>query len=131
MTRRKLRFDSQIIKSGGTRYVWLIGRYAIKIPSLFNWGSFLNGLLANMQEHRFGKMNNPSLAKVHISSSLGLFVIMERVQPIRHRGLFFIELKRLVLLSKDLPADFLLRDGGVRNFGYNSECKLVKLDYGN
>lgn len=68
---------------GTTRWVFLIGNYAIKIPSLSSWKQFLNGLLANMQEREFSKMDKSSwhyslIADVHYCDPLGFLLIMER-----------------------------------------------------
>lgn len=40
----------KLIKTGSTRRVLLVGKYAIKIPSFYSYRHFLQGLLANEQE---------------------------------------------------------------------------------
>ena len=47
----------QLLRTGATRWVILIGQFAFKIPSLRSWRNFLWGLLANMQEVEFSKCN--------------------------------------------------------------------------
>ena len=52
---------------------------AIKFPSCYSWPTFLNGLLANIQERTFWReLKHPMLAEVHYSDPMGLCVIMER-----------------------------------------------------
>lgn len=68
---------------GTTRWVFLIGKYAIKIPSLSSWKQFLKGLLANMQEREFSRMDKSSwhynlIADVYYCDFLGFLLIMER-----------------------------------------------------
>jgi len=45
----------ELIKTGATRWVFLIGKYAIKFPSLYSWRLFLRGLLGNDQEVQWGR----------------------------------------------------------------------------
>lgn len=40
-------------KRGVTREVILIGKYAVKLPSIRSWKLFLTGLLCNMNEQQF------------------------------------------------------------------------------
>jgi hypothetical protein len=40
----------KIIRTGATRWVLLIGRYAVKFPSLYSYRHFLQGILGNEQE---------------------------------------------------------------------------------
>lgn len=68
-----------MIKKGSTRWVLLCGKYAFKIPSMHSYSGFLQGLLANKQEHYWWKAtHHPRLAKVHYCDKLGLLLIMER-----------------------------------------------------
>jgi hypothetical protein len=68
-----------MIKKGNTRCALLYGKYAFKIPSMHSYTGFLQGLLANKQEHYWCKeTHHPRLAKVHYCDKLGLLLIMER-----------------------------------------------------
>lgn len=67
------------IKHGTTRIVFLIGKYAIKIPNIRNWSLFLHGLLGNMQESEFSKIKGLPLCPVILSGVGGLFIIMPKV----------------------------------------------------
>lgn len=66
------------MKKGSTRCVWLVGKYAIKIPRLCTWRNFLNGLLANMTEREFDCIAPELHAKVYYADRLGLLLIMQR-----------------------------------------------------
>jgi hypothetical protein len=41
------------IEKGSSRFVFMFWKYALKIPSLRSYDSFLRGILANMQEYNF------------------------------------------------------------------------------
>lgn len=114
---------------GSTRFVFMFSKVVVKIPSLKSWRLFLNGVLANLQERQFSKMNNKNLASIILSDPIGLMVVMERVKEVRHRGLFFIELQKICCES-DLHVDFWMSDCKPENYGYNNKGKLVKLDFG-
>ena len=64
---------------GTTRMVYLIGKYAIKVPRINRWKSFLRGLLANMDERLWYK-NSPKEWKEKMCPSLfclgGLILIL-------------------------------------------------------
>jgi hypothetical protein len=71
------------MKKGSTRCVWLVGKYAIKVPRLCTWRNFLNGLLANMTEREFDCIAPELHAKVYYADRLGLLLIMQRADYIR------------------------------------------------
>lgn len=122
----------RVCRSGATRTVLLVGKYAIKFPCLHhNYAMFIEGIRANLNEGRFvDYREDVPLAKTLYSNRFGLINIQERCRPIRNRGLFLAELH--VLCAKELlPKDFYLDDPKPENFGYNSKNVLVKLDYGN
>ena len=68
------------IAYGCTRTVFLIGRWAFKFPSIFEWQLFLLGLLANMQERTFSCTGWPELCPVIWSIPGGWLVIMRRAR---------------------------------------------------
>ena len=115
---------------GSTRVVLVFKSFVIKIPTFASWKLFLNGVLANLQERQFSNMQNENLASVFFSDPIGLFIVMEKVREVKHRGLFFLELERLVC-SSDVHKDFWISDCKPENYGYNKKNKLVKLDFGN
>lgn len=69
------------LKSGATRHVLLVGRWAIKIPRLTRWINFLQGLLANMQEVAFAPISD-LLCPVLWTSGGGWIVVMARAEPL-------------------------------------------------
>ncbi len=69
-----------VIKRGTTRVTFLVGKYAIKTPNYRNWRLFLKGILANIQEHEFGRCGFSKLAPVLWISWGGFIVIMPRVE---------------------------------------------------
>lgn len=71
------------IKKGATRFVVLTSRYAFKIPRLISWKSFLQGLLANMQERTFAQTKWSQLCPVYWGDPLGILVVMPRCMPLR------------------------------------------------
>lgn len=117
----------QLLRSGSTRWVLLIGRLAFKIPSLHSWKNFLWGLLANMQEVEFSKCIDMKhkLCPIKFYVPLGLLVVMPKVR---------------ILLKDELPKEalekFCIEDGfkipaelKYDSFGY-FKGKLVAVDYG-
>lgn len=68
---------------GVTREVFLVGRFAVKIPKLiYGWRNFLQGLLANMQEQAFRQGEWPDLCPIVFSIPGGWLVVMRRADPV-------------------------------------------------
>lgn len=67
---------------GATRAVLLVGDAAIKVPRMTTWRTFLNGLLANMQEREFSRAGWPELCPVLFSIPGGWLVVMRRAAPL-------------------------------------------------
>lgn len=66
---------------GVSRYVLLVGRWAVKIPRVnYGWRLFLQGLLCNMQERAFSFMGSPRLCPVVFAAPGGWLVVMRRVR---------------------------------------------------
>lgn len=70
------------IAYGTTRKVFLIGRYAIKVPATVEWRLFLHGLLANAQEAIFSKTGWPELCPVIFSVPGGWLLVMKRAKTL-------------------------------------------------
>lgn len=69
-------------KRGITREVFLIGKYAIKIPSFRSYKLFLTGILCNIQERMFSKgLKTDLICPVLLMSPLGFVIIMPRCEP--------------------------------------------------
>lgn len=84
--------DFKIIRTGATRTVILVGKYALKLPFTFHtntkwrgfWYRLLNGLLANIQEREFCEVKYEPIpfAPVLFFISGGFLVVMPRGTPI-------------------------------------------------
>lgn len=123
----------QLKTNGVTRTVILIGRYAIKLPCVHhNYAMFIEGIRSNLAEGRFvGYDPQAPIAKTLYSNRFGLLNIQERVRPVSHKNKMF-RLALVELASGEFfHRDFILDDPKKDNFGYNSQNKLVKIDYGN
>lgn len=72
----------EINSRGRNRLVFLIGRYAIKVPSPRCWRDFLFGLLNNMNEREFCKAEaaKPLCCPVLCSVPGGFAIVMPRVR---------------------------------------------------
>ncbi|KAB3419167.1 hypothetical protein F9Z84_06575 [Escherichia coli] len=76
-----LRFE---IQHGTTRTVFLIGKYAFKIPIFKNgYRAFVRGILGNVAEASISKCCPNYFLPVVWSLPFGLLVVMPRVKPIR------------------------------------------------
>ena len=60
----------------------LWGGVALKVPRTTTWRTFLNGLLANMQEREFSRTGWPELCPVRFSIPGGWLVVMDRARPL-------------------------------------------------
>ncbi len=79
---------------GTTRTVLLIGRWAVKVPSLTEWRLFLLGLLANMQEACLSRCGWPELCPVTFSIPGGWLIVMHRAEPITRDEFFTLDVER-------------------------------------
>lgn len=125
----------EINKNGATRFVLLTQKWAIKIPRLDSYRSFLNGLLANEQEIVWSKIGDTRLLTIEQSLPLGLLIIMPRVEPLsikyqklleneNVREMFYEILFEFTKSPYLIPAEIKLDSFGE----YNG--KLVCIDYG-
>lgn len=118
----------RLIRSGGTRWVLLTKRYAIKFPIFLTWKCFIQGLLSNLTEGQWKGFNCPHLCPILYTNRLGIMLVMRRCAPVKHLGLFWVDLEALYHTSV-LGRGFYEYDAAPKNFGYLNG-KLVKLDYG-
>jgi hypothetical protein len=115
------------LKKGATRWVFIVFNKAFKIPSLYSYKNFLNGLLANMQEVEFSKCKDYSdkLCPVSFYLPLGLLVVMPKVRVLGEGELTIKELKSFCnTRGLTIPAEYKYN-----SFGYINN-KLVAIDYG-
>lgn len=114
------------IKKGATRVVFLIGRWAIKIPRLCSWRNFLQGLLANQQEAVFGRLGWDGICPVLLYLPGGFLVVMPRAEPVPDD--FFLHFQFDDFVNREdytIPVEYKLS-----SFGFIGE-KIVAVDYGN
>lgn len=113
--------------TGSTRAVFLIGKYAIKLPRLYSWQTFLQGFLANMAEREFSTLNSPRAAKVLYADPIGSVLVMERAERTLKNETK--NTRNFFRLCKDdgLPVDPTPHNIGV--FEHGKCWKLI--DYGN
>jgi hypothetical protein len=122
------------VKTNGiTRVVFLIGGYAIKIPSFYCWRYFLMGLVGNMSErdiYRFAQIEGSyEYEKRHLlcpvvwASWGGWVLVMKRAKPY-YSGLNGGELyDRFIECKSAFPSDFKHENCGVL------DGIVVKIDY--
>lgn len=108
------------LKKGTTRYVFLFKNHVVKIPALYNWRSFLRGMLCNYQENSFSKLNAPELCPVKFYMPLGLFIIMPRAEELTS----IKEYPQNSIKGFTIPAENKLSSWGKLN------GKIVAIDYG-
>jgi len=119
------------IKLGSTRRVFVFRNFVIKIPNTQEYKLFLNGILSNLQEKLFSKMNRLDLAKVKYCDRFGLILIMEKAKEFDYNNLNWLEFKNALeeKYKNDDMKEFMLSDAKPTNWGIiNGE--LVKIDYG-
>lgn len=112
---------------GVTRRVLLIGRYAVKVPTMREWRLFLLGLLANMQEALFGRMNHPDLCPVLWSIPGGFLIVMRRARTLTDDEFAALDLERWVVRDETFTVPAEIK---ADSFGY-LDGRLVAVDYGN
>jgi len=110
---------------GTTRMVFLVGDYAIKVPSLAEYRLFLCGLLANLQEASFSKTQWDELCPVILSVPLGLMVVMKRCIPLTREQFFSLDYGKFVHKEDyQVPVENKLDSFGIL------DGRIVAVDYG-
>jgi len=114
------------IAYGCTRTVFLIGPWAIKIPSVVEWRLFLLGLLANMQERIFSRTDWPELCPVLWSLPGGWLVVMRRAKELTREEYDQTDFSQWIIRD-----DYVIpAEPKMDSFGW-LDGKLVAVDYGN
>ncbi|QIN97808.1 hypothetical protein PhiZZ30_147 [Serratia phage PhiZZ30] len=124
----------KLIKSGGTRWVLLTRKYAIKFPIPKTWKYFVQGMLSNLTEGQWKGYDNKHLCPIAYSNRFGLMVVMHKAEPVEDKELFKSDLQKLYNdvdgdECRTLDRDFFEYDAFPKNFGYY-KGRLVKIDYG-
>lgn len=116
------------IEKGTTRTVFLIGKYAIKVPRFWHkqpghkWKMFLRGILANIDEHFWWKCayKKEKLCPVRFKSPLGLILVMDRAEPLKD---YEYDKDAFDFIFENLPLD-----NKIINFGRIKD-RVVLIDY--
>lgn len=126
------------VANGCTRKVFLIGKYAIKIPQIsYQWRHFLLGLLANMQEKHFSDMKDDRMCPVLFAAWGGWILIMPRCEEISEKEFSKIDIDHFWEQSTKIINDQTIFYGDckvpvehkISSFGIH-KGKIVALDYG-
>lgn len=136
------------IKSGGRRFVFLIGKKAYKIPKFTAWVSFIRGIEENLEERYWysadgSRKRKPNegwnqeipLAEIYWADRFGFLVVMERLDTVFHeyyntsphvQARVQDDIEKLIPQVKGFRfAD----DLKIENLGYRGN-RLIFLDYG-
>lgn len=111
---------------GTTRVVFLIGRFAVKVPAVSEWRLFLLGLLANMQEVQWSAAGFPELCPVMWSIPGGVCLVMQRARTLTEAEFNALDIKSWLDRGDYVVPAELKPD----SFGY-LDGRLVAVDYGN
>jgi len=114
------------LEYGTTRFVFLVDKFAIKIPSIKEWRLFLLGLLANMQEAQWSKIGWVELCPVLFSIPGGFLIVMHRARILNNEEFLLLDIEQWIEESgHNIPVEMK-----ADSFGYLGR-KLVAVDYGN
>lgn len=110
---------------GTQRTVFLVGRWAIKVPVFVEWRLFLLGLLANMQEARFSAAGFPGLCPVLFAVPGGFLNVMRRAEPLSRHEFFLLDVASWRLRGDhEIPVEDKMDSFGVL------DGRIVAVDYG-
>lgn len=116
------------VARGTSRLVILAGKYAIKIAYGTTFEHFLRGIVSNICENKWRRFYSPNLPRIYCTLALGLITVHERVRPVKHFGLYHIDLTETAIKS-GLASEFWMSDSKPSNYGYRG-TQLVKIDFG-
>lgn len=116
---------------GTNRTVYLIGKWAIKVPVLSNWNLFLHGLLANMQEAGFSLLKWPELCPVLFACRGGWFIVMRRAESLTMGEFEHIDYAEWIKGGRELPkGEWVIPvENKLDSFG-KLDGRIVAVDYG-
>lgn len=116
------------INFGATRAVFLVGRWALKVPFAWSWMHFLLGLVANIQEVTFSKAQWPELCPVLWWLPGGWLVVMRRAAPLSDDQWAAFEPTIEEWMNK---GDYYVPSEPKRDSYGMLEGRVVAIDYGN
>lgn len=111
---------------GATRFVLITDRLVFKIPRLSSWKSFLQGLLANMQEREFARTGWEELCPVFFADPFGLLVVMPKCMPLR-RDFWVNEFDYSAFCNRE---DYVIPVEQKHDSFGRYKGKIVAVDYG-
>jgi hypothetical protein len=115
-------------RSGVMREVFLVGRWAVKVPKLTRgWRQFLRGLLANMEERELSANQWPELCPVVFSVPCGWLIVMRRAAPLTDEFLKTFDMVEFVLPEDGRTFPEIEMKGS--SFGM-LDGRIVVVDYG-
>ena len=115
----------EIVRRGCMRIVFLVGPYAIKIPTNDTWRLFLRGLLGNMQEVTFSLCGWEELCPVVFSVRGGWLIVMPRCRPLTRDEWFSLDFKNFrEKEDRCIPVEEKMDSFGVL------DGRIVAVDYG-
>jgi len=116
---------------GATRWVILTKKYAWKFPSFHSWKLFLCGLLSNMSEVVWNRIQHPSLCPIQWSVWGGFLNVMPRIETLPNY-LSLEEYNRLFVDTKDYT-DYTLKfvENKPHHFGYYGGRGFLSGSFGN
>lgn len=119
------------VRSGATRTVFLVWRWAIKVPVLGGgWARFLQGMLANLQERYWSNQGYPQLCPVLFADPLGVVVVMPRLVTIpRPLATEDFDVLSAITSSDGFLCSLSILDNAPHNFGWLNG-RIVAVDFG-
>lgn len=116
---------------GTNRTVWLIGKWAVKMPVFVEWRLFLIGLLANMQEARFSSVGWSKLCPVVLSLPGGFLNVMHRAEPLTREEFSTLDYAEWIKGGQSLPkGEWIIPvENKLDSFG-KLNGRIVAVDYG-
>lgn len=108
-------------RQGTTRYVVLVGRWAVKFPTFkYGYRNFLRGLLGNIDEAGMGRGKDARLAPALFALPGGWLLVMPRCKPVSPREFHdLVNMKSFDLLPVEDKRD---------SFGWY-KGRIVAIDY--
>lgn len=116
----------KINREGATRIVFLVGKYAIKIPNVYEWRLFLHGLLANITEVRCKGSVAEGFAPVLWHLPLGFGLVMQRARVLTDE-----EFQALDFDAWNDRGDYVIGCEPKSNSLGWIDGQIVAIDYGN
>lgn len=103
----------KLVRTGATRWVLLIGKYAVKFPALYSYRSFLQGLLGNEQECRWYRAfwQTEKLCPILLRCPGYFFTVMPRVEVLTDEQARQLSVRKMVHAPHvPIPVDEFARE---------------------